>query len=397
MTNFLDKEGLKYFTKRTHLQSNKGTIAISTQPNENDNTIETVNDIDIDLRNVIGDNTLQINSEGKLAGAYNIVKVTKDLPTKVKERYILTDKENTQIGNSIDIYYDSSLDQVYLGHVDDTIKMTPDASTGKPYIIISGTENTALCQVYILSDGTYSLATIDIENYLEESEFKDGLVVNNHQVSVNVGDGLTFGKYEVGKTAPVVINPFKQFWETAVLGKSYLNLGSNGVSVDLEGLHNTFVVDDNVNYVNNYITLNIRPNVTNADYTIPIGAAYTPYWKIGTIININNAIGTATSDNDGLVTAYGLREYLNKEGKVSVVTIPTKDSDYFTSNVMQLLDENGGAQYGIYGELTIKDISSASSTDNGLATAYDVQRYIAQNVQALTDADVDAINFGGEL
>jgi hypothetical protein len=100
--------------------------------------------------------------------------------TNVKEAYKLiytTDSNRTAIGNVIKIYKDSSLYNVYLGHIDDTI-------AGDPPVVTEGHGDTALCFIYQKSDGTYELVPVNVEDFLQESEFKNGLQVNNHEVSV---------------------------------------------------------------------------------------------------------------------------------------------------------------------------------------------------------------------
>lgn len=114
----------------------------------------------------------------------HIVKVTTGLDTNIKEAYDLVDKDGHVMENSdrILIYKDSSLYRVYLGHVDDRLEdySRPD--------VISGTGDTALCFIYQLTSGEYNLVPINIEKFLEESEFLDGLTVNNHEVRVKIAD-----------------------------------------------------------------------------------------------------------------------------------------------------------------------------------------------------------------
>lgn len=103
----------------------------------------------------------------------------------VKEAYKLickTDADRTAIGDVVKIYKDSSLYSVYLGHVDDTITSSTNPTT------VSGTGDAALCFIYQKADGTYELVAVNVESFLEESEFKNGLQVVNHEVSVKVDD-----------------------------------------------------------------------------------------------------------------------------------------------------------------------------------------------------------------
>lgn len=52
----------------------------------------------------------------------------------------------------------------------------------------------ALCFIYNLSSGVYQLTPVNIESYLQENEFKDGLTVSGHEVSVKVDNkSIEFG------------------------------------------------------------------------------------------------------------------------------------------------------------------------------------------------------------
>lgn len=96
--------------------------------------------------------------------------------TNIKEAYRLFGNANgseTAIGDIIKIYKDSSLYNVYLGHVDDNITSPTDPT------VISGTGSEALCFIYQKSDGTYELVKINVESFLLENEFKDGFEIKN--------------------------------------------------------------------------------------------------------------------------------------------------------------------------------------------------------------------------
>lgn len=105
-----------------------------------------------------------INAVGGAAKSYTIVKVTEGLDTNVKEQYKLQEivgEKRDFVGAPIDIYKDSSLESVAL-----------DGQT--------------LNFTYILADGTKSTVGVDVSTFLAESEFKDGLQVTNHVVSVKI-------------------------------------------------------------------------------------------------------------------------------------------------------------------------------------------------------------------
>lgn len=120
----------------------------------------------------------------------------------VKEAYKLihSDDENrTAVGDIVKIYKDSALYDTYLGHVDDEITSADDPT------VIAGSGDTALCLIYYKADGTYELVAINVENFLQESEFADGLQVLNHVVSVKVdptSEQVVID--ESGATAPVL-------------------------------------------------------------------------------------------------------------------------------------------------------------------------------------------------
>ena len=103
----------------------------------------------------------------------------------VREAYKLVHKADTArtpVADVIKVWKDSSLIRSYLGHVDDALESS--AST----TVVTGTGDTALCFIYQLADGSYELVAIDVNDFLEESEFGDGLEVDNHIVSVKVDD-----------------------------------------------------------------------------------------------------------------------------------------------------------------------------------------------------------------
>lgn len=102
----------------------------------------------------------------KDAKSYSVKKLTEDEVTalgksNVREAYKLIDEDGTQVGDTIEIYKDSSLKSVTL-----------DGQT--------------LNFTYILADGSESTVGVDVSNFLAESEFKNGLEVVNHVVNVKV-------------------------------------------------------------------------------------------------------------------------------------------------------------------------------------------------------------------
>ena len=86
------------------------------------------------------------------------ISATTPSETNVKEQYNLVNASGETIGATIKIYKDSSLYNVYLGHVDDTI-------AGDPPVVTPGSGDTALCFIYHKEDGSYELVPVNVETF----------------------------------------------------------------------------------------------------------------------------------------------------------------------------------------------------------------------------------------
>ena len=171
-----------------------------------------------------------IKTVAKSAATYSIKKVETGLAANVKEAYQLTqtiEDETTDIGAQIPVYKDSALKSAQIGHVDDTVNET----TGE---ITSGTGNEALTFVYYTTEGKYTIAAIDIADFLRESEFKDGLQVVAGVVSV-LKDSVS-GKVRVADT-PADVTP-KSEGDTGWV--DVLSVSDSGVKVNN--------IDEAINY-----------------------------------------------------------------------------------------------------------------------------------------------------
>ena len=138
----------------------------------------------------------EIKAVESAAAKYSIEKVTEGLDTNVAHRYKLTQTINDkseQAGAVIDIPKDKSLVAVQLGHIDDTLS-GEDSTTHESAssTIVSGTGADALVFVHQLANGNYKLTTVDVSSFLRESEFGNGLQVDNGVVSVKVTDADNF-------------------------------------------------------------------------------------------------------------------------------------------------------------------------------------------------------------
>lgn len=110
-----------------------------------------------------------------------------DLGTNVAEAYKLVGTGGARLGEYVKIYKDSSLVNLYLGHIDDLLSgTTAQIDESESSVVVSGSGSEALVWIVQLANGKYKLAAVDVESFLQESEFKDGLQVSNHEVSVKV-------------------------------------------------------------------------------------------------------------------------------------------------------------------------------------------------------------------
>lgn len=121
----------------------------------------------------------KIESVEGAAKSYSIEKIETGLATNVKEAYKLVDEDGAQAGATINIYKDSALIKVKLSTVD----ATWDAGSKD---IINGTGNEALAYAYEDVNGEVQVVAIDVADFLRESEFSNGLEVNNGVVTVKV-------------------------------------------------------------------------------------------------------------------------------------------------------------------------------------------------------------------
>lgn len=94
-----------------------------------------------------------------------------------------TTNKGTQVGDTIKIYKDATIHEIYLGDKDDTI------TEGGVYTRNEETipeADLSLNYVYINEEGKYAMVHIPVGNFLREAEFQNGLQVVNGEVSVKV-------------------------------------------------------------------------------------------------------------------------------------------------------------------------------------------------------------------
>lgn len=181
-------------TVNTALSKLENTIAQNTVTSEDGTVTIDATGSTTDLSvNIDGTTLVKDATDGTISSALKVIKVIPTgtagtdevvdttLGTNIKEAYRLVyNDSNNPIGKQINVYKDSALSRVYLGHVDDTINSSTGAAA------TTGTGDTALCFVYHKEDGTYELVPVNVQSFLQESEFGNGLQVDNHVVSVKI-------------------------------------------------------------------------------------------------------------------------------------------------------------------------------------------------------------------
>ena len=150
----------------------------------------------------------KIDEVGGAAKSYTIVKKTEGITDEnVKEQYFLQEtvgETSKNVGEAINIYKDSSLKSVAL-------------------------DGQELVFTYILANGEESVVRLDVSTFLAESEFGDGLVVNNHIVNVKV-DASSEGFLTVGENG-VKLSGVKAAIDAAVADLDVTDSASEGMYV----------------------------------------------------------------------------------------------------------------------------------------------------------------------
>ena len=176
----------------------------------------------------------------ELPGAVNIKDAYK-IVSYIGEESAST--EYTQVGDTIKIYKDSSLVNFYLGHVDDVLTNADAQGESADTEVTTGTGSEALVYIMQLANGKYKLTAIDVEDFLNEAEFKDGLQVVDNEVSVKkdsasgkvrTADDVTYTQEEYdeyvaehGESPEWNVGDVKTSGEVDVI-----TISSNGVKID---------------------------------------------------------------------------------------------------------------------------------------------------------------------
>lgn len=290
-----------------------------------------------------------INAVGGAAKSYTIVKVTDSLGTNVKEQYKLQEtvgKTSNFVGEPINIYKDSSLKSVAL-----------DGQT--------------LNFTYILANGSESTVGVDVSTFLAESEFADGLQVENHIVSVKV-DTTSEGFLTVGADG-IKLAGVQDAINTAV-------------STAVNGLDVTDAAE-----AGKYVS-----QVSEADGKIAVKRANVSDAVLNGYVKGTDA--TAILATDSLNVALGKLENQVDKAKAAATTKVVEGTD--TGNNMEIVsaksDVDGSTTYTI----NLTDVASKAALDAEIAArkavdGQDGKTYVANtgtnyisDASSLNDADV---------
>lgn len=251
----------------------------------------------------------------------------------IKEEYYLYDTINkAQRGPSIKIYKDSALQKVYLGHVDDKLADTTSSE------VTSGTGDTALSFIYLLTDGKYSLTNIDVSQFYEDAKFDSGVTVNDkhivHGVVANKGDGYLH-----------------------VDGDGFYVSGiTNAIKVAIEGLDNTTdSAETGSTYVYKVTQTDGKISVVHKDFS-GLSISVPSAKKVDNALTISAESGTTSGFTTSSVT------YNGSATTTMNITIPTKLS-HLTDDISSGITAGASSK-------VVSAITFSAGTFNSVGTSY---------------------------
>lgn len=354
------------------------TGEIFVQPKDNDASLWTLAD---DIETAI--EFISKNEVEKLAD----VQISGLTPSSsnVKEEYALINHDGEVLGETIKIYNDTALFGVYLGHVDDVLSDPTD-----PESIVPGTGDTALCFIYYIMDGTYQLTTINIEEFLEESEFADGLEVNNHIVSVKIDEN----------SEPVIT----EYSESGVTEEDVITVGPDGIKV----AHIQDAIDAAVENMNSFTAITDGNNTIEADApgtTVTINGSDT----VNVEIDENEKSITLTSPEVGISGDTYISAEADNHNIVITTNVVDDAEDFRTEDVdgklvdagvvKKVIVDNEKVVSAALNELrsrinevaTPQDIRTSEELGEGLADAYDVKGFALYDIDTTDSATTSGV------
>lgn len=316
-----------------------------------------------------GEKVIRKDGKGGLFTDIKITGATQEelgvLGANVKEAYKLLDSNGGQLGEWIKIYKDSALQKVYLGHVDDAL-----ASDSSP-VVTSGTGETALCFIYYTVEGKYQLVAVNVESFLQESEFKDGLLVDNHQVKVKIDASSEVDSKD--KPAPFL-----------TVGPDGLKLSGvkEEITRKIEALDVTDAAEDG-KYVSAVNETDGKVSMTRANVSDAVLNGY---------VKGDKPASTVITATDKLKDAIAKLEHQIDAAKAAATTKVEKDAQANHLTLTSSTAADGSVTYTI-GE---SDIASKAALDAEIAARKAVDGQAGQTYAANTSANyinaVDSLN-----
>ena len=316
-----------------------------------------------------GESVIRKDGNGGLFTDIKITGATQDelgrLGANVKEAYKLLDSKGGQLGEWIKIYKDSALQKVYLGHVDDAL-----ASDSSP-VVTSGTGETALCFIYYTVEGKYQLVAVNVESFLQESEFKDGLSVDNHQVKVKIDASSEVDSKD--KPAP------------------FLTVGPDGLK--LSGVKEEITRKiEALDYTDTAAAGQYVTKVDEADGKISVERANVSDAVLNGYVKGEKPESTVITATDKLKDAIAKLEHQIDNAKAAATTKVVEGTD--EGNNMTIVPTTGVDESVTY-TVNLTDVASKKALDDEIAARKAVDGQTGQTYEA--NASANYINAVGSL
>ncbi len=292
----------------------------------------------------------------KNAKTYSIAKVEgaelSDLGTNVKEAYKLIDEDNVKAGSYIPVYKDSSLKSVEL--------VSEKPAEGDAPL----KQGQFLKFDYLTTNGEHNIVYLDVSLFLAQSEFKDGLSVNNNgEVSVKV-DATSEGEFLTVSDGGIKLSGVQDAIDgeiaklDATVGSKIVSSG-NHVAVE--------VVEENGKLTNLTVT---ESDIASADsLTSEIGRA-----KAAEKLNAD-AIAILNGDK-------------TKDGSVAKALQDAKD---YTDAMKITVDDNIKEVVGIVSDISV-DISNVDKKVNNITVNVESLFTEGNNMTGYTLSDLSTKN-----
>ena len=326
-----------------------------------DGNSSTATDVKVHIKNDEGVIKLDANGGGIYTNL-NLTKVTTGLSANVREKYQLLDSDGNQIGADIEIYKDSSLNNIFVGHVDDVLTNADAQGESADTVVTSGTGDAALVYIMHLENDKYKLAAVNVESFLEENEFSDGLQVTNHVVSVKIDSTSE----KDGQATPV----------------DFLTVGSNGIKIsgikdEITRQINLLDVTDTAvtgQYVSAVSEADGKITVTRADVS---GAVLNNYSK--------GNVGTAVASTDTINEAISKLENQVDNAKAAATTVVAEGTDAGNNMSIDVATDatDGHKTYTI----NLTDVASATALSNEITRAGNAETAIDSVVGLTKDSN----------